>query len=65
MFWGMQGVAVLRVLAEFVRLPGAASLSFLAALGWLAVFGAWYAKFAPVYLQRRPDGQTGLTSPVP
>jgi len=45
--------------AEFVLLPGAASLSFLAALGWLAVFGAWYARFAPVYLQRRPDGQTG------
>jgi uncharacterized protein involved in response to NO len=59
MFWGMQGVAVLRVVAEFVLLPGAASLSFLAALGWLAVFGAWYARFAPVYLQRRADGQSG------
>lgn len=59
MFWGMQGVAVLRVLAEFVRLPGAASLFFLAALGWLAVFGAWYAKFAPIYLKPRPDGQPG------
>jgi len=45
--------------AEFVLLPGAASLSFLAALGWLAVFGAWYAKFAPIYLKPRPDGHPG------
>ena len=58
-FWGMQGVAVLRIVAEFVLLPGAASLSFLAALGWLAVFGAWYAKFAPIYLKPRPDGHPG------
>lgn len=58
-FWGMQGVAVLRIVAEFVLLPGAASLSFLAALGWLAVFGAWYAKFAPIYLKPRPDGRPG------
>lgn len=58
-FWGMQGVAVLRIVAEFVLLPGAASLSFLAALGWLAVFGAWYAKFAPIYLKSRPDGHPG------
>lgn len=59
MFWGMQGVALLRILGEFVRLPGAASLFFLSALGWLAVFGAWYAKFAPIYLKPRPDGQPG------
>jgi uncharacterized protein involved in response to NO len=58
-FWGMQGVTVLRIAAEFVLLPGAASLSFLAALGWLAVFGAWYAKFAPAYLKPRPDGRPG------
>jgi uncharacterized protein involved in response to NO len=58
-FWGMQGVAVLRIVAEFVQLPGLASLSFLAALGWLIVFGAWYAKFAPTYLKPRPDGRPG------
>lgn len=58
-FWGMQGVAGVRLAAEFVQLSGAANLSFLAALGWLAVFGAWYAKFAPIYVQPRPDGRPG------
>lgn len=59
MFWGMQGVAVLRLVAEFVHLTGAANLFFLAALGWLAVFGAWYARFAPIYVKPRPDGRPG------
>ena len=58
-FWAMQGVAVLRVLAEFVHLAGAANLFLLAALGWLAAFGAWYARFAPIYLKPRPDGRPG------
>ncbi len=58
-FWGMQGVAVLRVVAEFAHLPGVANLYLLAALGWLAAFGAWAARFAPLYLMRRPDGQPG------
>jgi uncharacterized protein involved in response to NO len=58
-FWGMQAVAVLRVAAEFIHLPGAAHPTIQAALGWLLVFGAWYAKFAPVYLKPRPDGQPG------
>ena len=58
-FWGMQGVAVVRLVAEFAQLSGAANLSFLAALGWLAVFGVWYAKFAPLYVRPRSDGQAG------
>lgn len=58
-FWGMQGVAALRVAAEFVHLPGAASPYWLAALGWLAVFGIWVVRFAPIYLKPRPDGQPG------
>lgn len=58
-FWGMQGVAVLRVAAEFVQLPGMANLSLPAALAWLAVFGGWFAKFAPSYLKPRPDGEPG------
>lgn len=53
-FWGMQGVALLRVAGEFV-----AGLSVLAALGWLVAFGAWYAKFVPIYVRPRPDGQPG------
>ncbi len=58
-FWGMQGVAVVRLAAEFVQMSGAANLSFLAALGWLALFGVWYAKFAPIYVKPRPDGRPG------
>lgn len=58
-FWGMQGVAVVRLAAEFVQLSGVANLSFIAALGWLAVFGVWYAKFAPIYMKPRPDGRPG------
>jgi uncharacterized protein involved in response to NO len=53
-FWTMQGVAVLRVVAEFVP-----SLGVIAALAWLAAFGAWYAKFAPIYLRPRPDSRPG------
>lgn len=53
-FWGMQAVALLRVAGEFV-----AHLSLLAAFGWLAAFGVWYARFAPVYVKPRPDGQPG------
>lgn len=58
-FWGMQGVAVLRVTAEFVQFPGAPSLTLLSALAWLAVFGGWFAKYVPYYIKRRPDGQPG------
>ena len=58
-FWGMQAVAVLRVAAEFLRLTGAANLMLLAALGWLAAFGAWYARLAPLYVRPRADGQPG------
>ncbi len=53
-FWGMQAVALLRVAGEFF-----ASLSLVAALGWLVCFGVWYAKFAPAYLLPRADGQPG------
>jgi hypothetical protein len=35
------------------------NLSLLAALGSPAVFGVWYAKFAPTYLKPRPDGRPG------
>jgi len=53
-FWGMQAVALLRVAGECL-----AGLSLVAALVWLACFGVWYAKFAPVYLMPRADGQPG------
>lgn len=58
-FWGLQAVAVVRIAAEFVVLTGWANLSLLAALGWLAAYGWWYAKYAPAYLRPRPDGRPG------
>lgn len=58
-FWAMQGVAVLRLAGEWIPLPGASNPTLLAALVWLAAFGAWYAKFAPIYLKPRPDGRPG------
>ncbi|MFZ5509206.1 MAG: NnrS family protein [Pseudomonadota bacterium] len=58
-FWGLQAVALVRIAAEFVALAGPANLSLLAALGWLATYGWWYAKYAPAYLRPRPDGRPG------
>lgn len=50
---------LVRVAAEFVHPPGPANLMLLAALRWLLVFGLWYARYAPSYLKRRPDGRPG------
>lgn len=58
-FWALQFAAVLRMMGEFVILPGVLNLSFLAALVWLAVFGAWAAHYAPAYWRPRADGQPG------
>lgn len=58
-FRAMQAVAVVRVAAEFVHLPGPANLMLFAALGWLLVFGLWSARFAPSYLKPRGDGRPG------
>ncbi len=59
MFWALQVVALLRVAAEFLQLPGPMSLSLLAALVWLAVFINWWIKFAPAYVKPRGDGKAG------
>jgi uncharacterized protein involved in response to NO len=58
-FWGLQAVALVRVAGEFLSQPGPLNLSLLAALGWLAVFGGWFAKYAPAYVRPRPDGRAG------
>lgn len=58
LFWLLQAVVVLRLAGEW--LPGAAGPAYvLAALLWLVCFGVWVAKFAPMYLNRRIDGQAG------
>lgn len=56
-FLGVQAVAVVRVLAEVLRDPG--PVWTLAALLWLAVFGAWAWRYAPLYWRPRTDGRPG------
>ncbi len=55
--WGLQAVALLRVLAEL--LPGYDVWLVLAASGWLAVFVVWALRYLPVYLRPRVDGRAG------
>lgn len=58
LFWLLQAVVVLRLLGEW--LPGVAGPTYLlASLLWLVCFGVWAAKFAPIYVQPRIDGQAG------
>jgi uncharacterized protein involved in response to NO len=61
-FWGMQGAAVLRIVADL--LPNCCVSSpfnpaWLAALLWLLAFGAWGLRYAPAYWRRRVDGKPG------
>lgn len=60
-FLAFQSVAVLRIVAE---LPGLeftlrSHLYLCAAVVWLACFGLWSWKFAPIYWKPRPDGRPG------
>jgi uncharacterized protein involved in response to NO len=59
LFWGLQGVVVLRLAGEFLLWSGPGNLVWLASLGWLLVFGLWCGSHLPFYLKPRPDGQPG------
>lgn len=59
LFWLLQVVVLLRLASEFVLIGGAGNLAWLAALGWLLVFGGWCAVHLPMYLAPRPDGRPG------
>jgi uncharacterized protein involved in response to NO len=57
-FWGVQMVAVLRLLPDMVAaLPY--GLVAWAALAWLAVFAPWVWRYAPIYWRPRADGRPG------
>lgn len=61
-FWGMQGAAVLRILADLPPDCCAANPfnpTWLAVLLWLLAFGGWAARYAPAYWRPRADGQPG------
>ena len=59
LFLGLEIVVVLRITAEIVPPASSAIVMLIAVLGWLAVFGAWGARYLPVYLRRRSDGRPG------
>ncbi len=60
-FLAFQSIVVLRIISE---LPGVGftlrgHLYMCAGVVWLACFGLWTYKFAPIYLKPRPDGGRG------
>lgn len=58
MFLGVQGVALVRIASDL--LPVSSGYGYLlAALGWLACFGAWGWRYLPAYWRPRADGQPG------
>lgn len=58
LFLGFQATAVLRILADIV--PAGAPLFYVTAgLVWLACFGLWTGKFAPIFWRARIDGKAG------
>ncbi|MFN3986409.1 MAG: NnrS family protein [Rhodocyclaceae bacterium] len=59
LFVGLQGVAVVRIVADLVPSALSAWWMALAAAGWLAVFAIWAARYLPMYLRPRVDGKPG------
>ncbi|HJW03405.1 MAG TPA: NnrS family protein [Azospira sp.] len=59
LFWLFQLIPLLRIAGEFFPVPGVLNLQWLAALGWLVVFGTWCWLHLGIYLRPRPDGQPG------
>lgn len=58
-FWALQLAAVLRILGEFLPMPGPLNPIFLSAALWLGAFGVWAAKYAPNLWRPRADGRPG------
>ena len=58
LFLGFQATAAIRILSDIVPVIGP-MLYVLAALVWLACFGLWAGKFAPIYWRQRVDGKAG------
>ena len=58
LFLGFQATAAIRILSDIVPVIGP-MLYVLAALVWLACFGLWAGKFAPIYWRPRVDGKAG------
>jgi uncharacterized protein involved in response to NO len=59
LFWLIQGVALLRMAADYFPVSGYDHLVSLAGLLWLAVFAAWAWRYAPMTWRPRIDGKSG------
>lgn len=59
LFWLIQGVALLRMAADYFPVAGYDHLVSLAGLLWLAVFVAWAWRYAPMTWRPRIDGKSG------
>ena len=60
-FLAVLGIAVIRIASDLAFFPAGmrSALLITAAIAWLAVFGPWGARYAPVYLRPRADGKPG------
>lgn len=56
-FIALQGVAVMRVVAELV--PGGMLLQCVAAVAWLVALAPWVSRIGSIYLSPRADGRPG------
>lgn len=54
-------VGVVRAAADFSTIPGPARIAAIAvaSVAWIAILGAWAARFIPIYLAPRADGRAG------
>lgn len=61
LFYGFQLVPLARIVPEIAGfwLPAMAIQGYWAGLGWVAAFGVWFARFAPVLMRPRADGRLG------
>jgi uncharacterized protein involved in response to NO len=61
LFWGFQAVPLARVLPEVLGywFPALSVHGFWAGLGWVLVFGVWFARVGPALMRPRVDGRPG------
>jgi uncharacterized protein involved in response to NO len=58
-FLGVNGVAMLRIAAEFAPAGAWLTINIAAAGAWIAVLLPWFGRYAPLYLRPRADGGPG------
>jgi uncharacterized protein involved in response to NO len=54
-------IGVVRAGADFAPVPGSVRIVAIsvASVAWMAILGAWAARFVPIYLSPRADGRAG------